>query len=172
MILEMRMKTELARQGYSTNSEKDYCANIKSCQHKLSKTNLTLDFIIKHHCKNYMTKEKLNTCKLAKIHYITFLFVNCSILETKQWVGRARTKIENPALNLDTDVNIDILSSDTKTATWKNSSEFLSCLMANASEDKRHNLPNIVIMCTNSTRTVRDQELLFKTFSNWENRVV
>ena len=80
---------------------------------------MTLDFIIKHHCQRYMTQEQMTYQKHSKIHHITFLFVNCSILETKQWVGRSRMKIKDPELNLDTNVNIDILSSDAKTAMEK-----------------------------------------------------
>ena len=165
----MRMKQELELMGVNTGSDPEVWGCFKACQHKLSKTNMTLDFIIKHHCQRYMTQEQM-TYQKCKIHHITFLFVNCSILETKQWVGRSRMKIKDPELNLDTNVNIDILSSDAKTATWKNSKEFLSSLMVNASEDKRDKLPNIVIMCTHTARTFKDQKVLFETFSNWKNR--
>ena len=170
MICEMRMKQELELMGVNTGSDPEVWGCFKACQHKLSKTNMTLDFIIKHHCQRYMTQEQMTYQKHSKIHHITFLFVNCSILETKQWVGRSRMKIKDPKLNLDTNVNIDILSSDAKTATWKNSKEFLSSLMVNASEDKRDKLPNIVIMCTHTARTFKDQKVLFETFSNWKNR--
>ena len=40
--------------------------------------------------------------------------------------------------------------------------------MVNASEDKRDKLPNIVIMCTHTARTFKDQKGLIRNFFKLE----
>ena len=165
-INDMEMRIELSKFDSKTSSNiykfPISWGNIFDPQHKLSKTEQLLEFVLKQHITNMECNNLKQRYKNKKIHIITFLFTNNSLLEGKQLKFRANKKLG------EFDINIGILSHEKKKKGWKNGNELIRTLSQDA--DDVNKLPNIIICCTNNARTLKDQRKIFNHFKNWKNK--